>query len=128
MGNPVLGCAHRVLWPLVSQRPAAAAGLAPAQLVPSSALAETRMRDQLQRWALPQQPLSAPMFVVYGTNDTLIDAQWTTDAIARACALGGTITWQLQPGKGHGDIDFSAALSWIVERFAGEPATNDCRP
>jgi pimeloyl-ACP methyl ester carboxylesterase len=114
--------------PLVSQRPAAAAGLAPAQLVPSSALAETRMREQLQRWALPQQPLSAPMFVVYGTNDTLIDAQWTTDAIARACALGGTITWQLQPGKGHGDIDFSAALSWIVERFAGEPATNDCRP
>jgi pimeloyl-ACP methyl ester carboxylesterase len=114
--------------PLASQRPAAAAGLAPAQLVPSSTLAETRMREQLQRWALPQQPLSAPMFVVYGTNDTLIDAQWTTDAIARACALGGTITWQLQPGKGHGDIDFSAALSWIVERFAGQPATNDCRP
>ena len=113
--------------PLVNQRPAAAAGLAPAQLVPSSALAETRMREQLQRWALPQEPLSAPMYVVYGSNDTLIDAQWTTDAIARACALGGTITWQLQPGKGHGDIDFSAALSWIVERFAGKPATNDCQ-
>lgn len=112
--------------PLVNQRPAAAAGLAPAQLVPSSPTAENRMRDQLQKWALPQESLSAPMFVVYGSNDTLIDAQWTTDAIARACALGGTITWQLQPGKGHGDIDFSAALSWIVERFAGQPAANDC--
>ncbi|KAA0080246.1 alpha/beta fold hydrolase [Mycolicibacterium sp. P9-64] len=112
--------------PLVNQRPAAAAGLAPAQLVPSSPTAENRMRDQLQKWALPQESLSAPMFVVYGSNDKLIDAQWTTDAIARACALGGTITWQLQPGKGHGDIDFSAALSWIVERFAGQPAANDC--
>lgn len=112
--------------PLVNQRPAAAAGLGPAQLVPSSPAAATRMRDQLQRWALPQEPLSAPMYVVYGSNDTLIDAQWTTDAIARACALGGTITWQLQPGKGHGDIDFSQALSWIVDRFAGKPATNDC--
>jgi len=114
--------------PLVNQRPAAAAGLSAAQLVPSSATAATRMRDQLQRWALPQEPLSAPMYVVYGSNDTLIDAQWTTDAIARACALGGTITWQLQPGKGHGDIDFSQALSWIVDRFAGKPATNDCPP
>ena len=114
--------------PLVNQRPAAAAGLAPAQLVPRSEIAATRMRERLQRWALPQLPLSAPMYVVYGSDDRLIDAQWTTDAIARACALGGTITWQLQPGKGHGDIDFSAALSWIVERFGGEPATNDCRP
>jgi len=114
--------------PLVNQRPAAAAGLSAAQLVPSSATAATRMRDQLQRWALPQEPLSAPMYVVYGSNDTLIDAQWTTDAIARACALGGTITWQLQQGKGHGDIDFSQALSWIVDRFAGKPATNDCPP
>jgi dienelactone hydrolase len=113
--------------PLVNQRPAAAAGLTPAQLVPSSAIAATRMRERLARWALPQLPLSAPMYVVYGSDDTLIDAQWTTDAIARACALGGTIAWQLQPGKGHGDIDFSQALSWIVDRFAGKPATNDCR-
>lgn len=113
--------------PLVDQRSAAAAGLTPAQLVPSSAMAATRMRERLARWALPQQPLAAPMYVVYGSDDTLIDAQWTTDAIARACALGGTITWQLEPGKGHGDIDFSQALSWIVDRFAGKPATSDCR-
>jgi hypothetical protein len=112
---------------LVAQRPAAAVALTAAQLAPSSVIAADRLRERLQRWALPQHPLSAPMYVVYGSNDTLIDAQWTTDAIARACALGGTITWQLQPGKGHGDIDFSQALSWITERFAGKPATNDCR-
>ncbi|MDF2830620.1 MAG: hypothetical protein K0R01_3903, partial [Mycobacterium sp.] len=46
---------------------------------------------------------------------------------ARACALGGNVEWELQPGKGHGDIDFARALSWILERFAGRPATNDCR-
>jgi hypothetical protein len=84
------------------------------------------MRQLLQRWALPQQALSAPLYVVYGTNDTLIDAQWTTDAIARACSLGGSIDWDLQAGKGHGDIDFSAALAWIVDRFAGKPVTNEC--
>jgi pimeloyl-ACP methyl ester carboxylesterase len=112
---------------LVDRRPAAAVALTPAELTPSSAIAAARLRDRLQRWALPQLPLSAPMYVVYGSSDTLIDAQWTTDAIERACALGGTITWQLQQGKGHGDIDFSQALTWIVDRFAGKPVTNDCR-
>jgi pimeloyl-ACP methyl ester carboxylesterase len=112
--------------PLVNQRPAAAARLTQADVAPDSAIAATRMRQLLQRWALPQQTLTAPLDVVYGTNDTLIDAQWTTDAIARACSLGGSIDWDLQAGKGHGDIDFSAALAWIVDRFAGKPVTNEC--
>ncbi|MDT5128151.1 MAG: hypothetical protein QOH54_3795 [Mycobacterium sp.] len=112
--------------PLVERRAQAAAGLVPADIAPSSTVAASRMRQQLQRWALPQGPLSAPLYVVYGSNDTLIDAQWTTDAIARACSLGGPIVWDLQPGKGHGDIDFSAALLWIVDRFASKPVTNEC--
>jgi pimeloyl-ACP methyl ester carboxylesterase len=112
--------------PLVARRADVAVGLKPADVAPSSPAVATRMRQILQRWALPQQALSAPLFVVYGTNDTLIDPQWTTDAIARACSLGGLIAWDLQPGKGHGDIDFAPALAWIVDRFAGTPATNEC--
>jgi pimeloyl-ACP methyl ester carboxylesterase len=112
--------------PLVDRRADAAAHLSPADVAPNSPIAATRMRQLLQRWALPQQALSAPLYVVYGDKDTLIDAQWTTDAIARACSLGGSITWDVQPGKGHGDIDFSAALSWIVDRFAGKPVTDEC--
>ena len=113
--------------PLVAQRPTVSANLAPDDVKPSSPAAADRLRTPLQRWALPQQPLAAPMYVVYGDSDTLIDPGWTTDAIARACALGGTVQWELQAGKGHGDIDFSRALAWIVERFAGKPAANDCR-
>ena len=112
--------------PLVDQRPAASARLAPTDIKPATADAAARLRDPLARWALPQEPLTAPMYVVYGTDDTLIDAQWTTDAIARACARGGTVQWDLQPGRGHGDIDFGEALTWIVERFAGAPVSNEC--
>jgi pimeloyl-ACP methyl ester carboxylesterase len=112
--------------PLLDRRAEAAVGLAPADVAPNSPVAATRMRQQLQRWALPQQALTAPLYVVYGSNDTLIDAQWTTDAIARACSLGGPIAWDLQPGKGHGDIDFAPALVWIVDRFAGKPVANEC--
>jgi pimeloyl-ACP methyl ester carboxylesterase len=114
--------------PLVDRRAEAAVGVAPADVAPNSLVAATRMRQRLQRWALPQQALSAPLYVVYGSNDTLIDAQWTTDAIARACSLGGPIAWDLQPGKGHGDIDFGPALLWIADRFAGKPVTNECPP
>lgn len=113
--------------PLVDRRAEAAVGLGPADVAPNTPVAATRARELLQRWALPQQALSAPMYVVYGSNDTYIDAQWTTDAITRACALGGTIDWDLQSGKGHGDIDFTQALSWIVDRFAGKPVVNECR-
>jgi pimeloyl-ACP methyl ester carboxylesterase len=112
--------------PLVEQRPEAATRVAPTDIEPATPAAAARLREPLARWALPQKPLSAPMYVVYGSSDTLIDAQWTTDAIARACSLGGTIEWDLQAGKGHGDIDFGEALTWIVERFAGSPVANEC--
>lgn len=64
--------------------------------------------------------------MTYAGRDEFIDAQWTTDAIARACALGGTVVWQLQPDKGHGDVDVASRFDWIAERFAGIPASNDC--
>jgi pimeloyl-ACP methyl ester carboxylesterase len=112
--------------PLVEQRPAASARLAPTDISPATPAAAARLREPLTRWALPQEPLTAPMYVVYGSRDTLIDAQWTTDAIARACALGGTVEWDQQGGRGHGDIDFGEALTWIVERFAGGPVVNEC--
>ena len=65
--------------------------------------------------------------MTYGGADTLIDAQWTTAAIARACALGGVVDWDLQPDKGHGDVDITYQLPWMADRFAGKQATNECR-
>lgn len=94
---------------------------------PGSRAAADRVRKLLSAWALPQRRLSAPLSIVYGGADTLIDATWTTDAIARACALGGNVEWELQPTKGHGDVDISHQLAWIADRFAGRPAVNECR-
>jgi hypothetical protein len=110
----------------VSDRPAAAQALQPGDLKPSTRAAADRLRELLEAWALPQQRLSAPMSVVFGGKDTFIDVQWTTDAISRACALGGTVVWQLQPDKGHGDVDVEPQFHWLADRFAGKPATNDC--
>ena len=84
------------------------------------------MRALLLAWALPQRRLSAPLAVTYSGRDTFIDPRWTAGAIARACALGGTVVWQLQPDKGHGDVDVSSRFDWLADRFAGKPAANDC--
>jgi len=94
---------------------------------PATPAAAERVRKLLSAWALPQRRLSAPLSVAYGGADSLVSAQWTTDAIAKACALGGNVEWDLQPSKGHGDVDVSAQIAWIADRFAGRPAVNECR-
>jgi hypothetical protein len=98
----------------------------PQDIEPATPAAAARLRQLLAKWAVPQRRLSAPLSVVYGGEDTYIDAQWTTDAIARACALGGTVVWDLQPHSGHGDVDIAHQFQWVADRFAGKPATNDC--
>lgn len=112
--------------PLVTDRDAAIAELRPEDTVPADAAAADRLRALLRGWSLPQQPLSAPLSVVYGDLDTFIDYQWTADAILRACALGGVVDWTVAEGKGHGDVDLAAQLEWVADRFAGNPPTNDC--
>ncbi|MDF2584343.1 MAG: hypothetical protein K0R33_2986 [Mycobacterium sp.] len=103
-------------------------------LKPRTPAAADQLRAYLRQWALPQQPLAAPLSVVYGGEDEYIDPPWTTDALARACALGGTVVWEFQPDKGHGDLEVADQLGWLAERLdglpvqppAGEAAANAC--
>ena len=86
--------------PKVSDRAAAAASVRPGTSRPPAPPPRTACADCSTQWALPQRRLSAPLSVTYSGRDTFIDPRWTTGAIARACALGGTVVWQLQPDKG----------------------------
>lgn len=112
--------------PMVADRDAAADELTPADLVPATPAAADRLRSLLAEWALPHQPLSAPLAVVYSGQDEFIDEQWTTEALARACALGGKVSWRLDPTKGHGNVDLSDHFGWIADRFADKPVTDEC--
>jgi pimeloyl-ACP methyl ester carboxylesterase len=101
--------------------------LGPRDFAPDSADAAIHLRDLLQRWAIPQKPLSAPLYVWYGGKDPYIDAAWTKPAIQRACELGGTITIEFDPNGGHNPVSGDAVLAWLADRFAGKPAPNDCK-
>jgi alpha-beta hydrolase superfamily lysophospholipase len=107
-------------------RNAAAAELKDTDFIPRTPEAADRLRALLKQWALPHDRVSAPLSIIYGGQDTLIDSQWTTDAIARACALGGPIVWDLQPDKDHGNVDISTQFDWLADRFAGKPAASEC--
>lgn len=110
----------------VHDRASAVKLLQPGDLGPDTSAAADGVREILQGWALPQRRLTAPLSVIYGGDDTYIDPQWTTDAIAYACRLGGVITFAMQPAKGHGDIDIESQFTWLADRFAGRAAPDDC--
>jgi pimeloyl-ACP methyl ester carboxylesterase len=101
--------------------------LGPHDFAPDTADAAIQLRDLLQQWAIPQKPLSAPLYVWYGGQDAFIDAAWTAAAIERACERGGSITVDFDPNGGHNPQTGAAVIAWITDRFAGKPATNDCK-
>jgi pimeloyl-ACP methyl ester carboxylesterase len=100
--------------------------LTPKDLAPQSQQAADQLRALLQAWALPQRPLSAPLSVWYGGADTFVDPHWTARAIRAACKLGGIISIEYEPTKGHEDFDLMTQANWMIDRFAGKPAQNDC--
>jgi hypothetical protein len=112
---------------LVHDRASAVKELKASDLIPKSPAAADRIRQVLKQWALPQQRLSAPLYVWYSGRDTFIDADWTTAAIQRACAMGGTVVWHFEPDKGHSEGGWGELLDWLKDRFAGMPVSNGCR-
>lgn len=98
----------------------------PSDLEPASAEAEAKVTSLLALSRLPAGPASAPMIVVYGGQDEFIDSQWTENAIADGCAKGDVIEAIFQPDKGHGDVDGSATVQWLGERFGDVPPPSTC--
>lgn len=109
------------------QRGEAIKRLGPKDFAPDTADAAIHLRDLLKQWALPQKPLSAPLYVWYGGQDPFIDADWTKAGIEKACEMGGTVTVDFDPNGGHNPPTGDAVIAWIADRFAGKPAANDCK-
>lgn len=98
------------------------------QVRPSDLLSTARLRDLLHRLALPQRPLSAPMLVVNGGADELIDPNWVSDAVSRACRFGGDVTHIELAHRGHNDVGLGEfEMQWIHERFAGVLTASPCQ-
>jgi pimeloyl-ACP methyl ester carboxylesterase len=100
--------------------------ITPDDLVPSSVAATDVLRDHLRTSSLPRRPLAAPAYVIYGGQDVLIPPAWTDAALQRACESGDVVRIDLQPDRGHSDVDVSPVMGWLADRFRGDPAPNSC--
>lgn len=112
--------------PLVAERSKVTGEIIPDDLRPATPEAVETLRSYLQKMSLPKGPAVAPMLVMYGGNDMLVPAAWTDRALTAACGMGDVIDIQLQPEKGHSDIDITSAFGWVNQRFRNAPAPNSC--
>lgn len=125
--------ARSVFLSCTGDQEAAKVGIATAapasEFRPSSQAAADRLRGQLGQFAvpLPSERATAPMFVAYGTDDTLIDPRWTVDAVRRACRAGDTVDLRVVQGQPHGTLDLGPIpQDWVDDRAAGRRAVNSC--
>ena len=99
------------------------ARIGPDDLRPATPQALSLLRGYLRKTSLPLGPAKAPMLVVFGKDDPLIPAGWTTRAVVRACGIGDSVTVREQSSPAVSD---PAVLAWMAGRFAGTAARDDC--
>ncbi|OEJ60029.1 hypothetical protein BGM19_20585 [Streptomyces agglomeratus] len=71
----------------------------------------------------------APVLVMQGTADTVINPNSTTQYVKRACRFGQPVQYSKYRGATHQTIPVVAEkqyLNWIADRFAGRPAPSTC--
>ncbi len=101
--------------------------ITPDDLRPATPQATDVLRNYLQQMSLPKSRAAAPMLVLFGDRDQVVNPEWTESAIRRACDMGDVVTAFVAVGRGHTDIDPGTALTWITQRFdnSAEPL-NTC--
>lgn len=100
--------------------------LSPADLVPATDADADALTALLARRSVPDQRAAAPMLVVYGGRDQLVNWRWTAAAIAAACSRGDTLQSQFQPTADHGGVNGDSVVGWIINRFNDEQAFSTC--
>jgi acetyl esterase/lipase len=74
-------------------------------------------------------PPRIPLFLAQGTTDELVRPDVTRAYMQQQCEAGGKVTMMWVQGVGHGLVardSADAAVSWMMDRFAGRPAPSDC--
>jgi pimeloyl-ACP methyl ester carboxylesterase len=74
-------------------------------------------------------PANIPLFLAQGTIDNLVLPEVTRAYFTQQCKAGGKVRMIWLPNEGHGFAgrdSADAAVDWMMARFAGEPAPDDC--
>jgi pimeloyl-ACP methyl ester carboxylesterase len=72
---------------------------------------------------------SIPLFLAQGTTDDIVRPEVTRAYMARQCKAGSKVTMMWVQDVGHAFVardSANAAVGWMMDRFAGQPAPSDC--
>lgn len=75
------------------------------------------------------RPIPAPLLVVQGGADTLIDPFFTQAFVAKECKVGTRVDYVLFPNAGHGTVIAAARatfLRFLAARVRGAPVPDAC--
>jgi alpha-beta hydrolase superfamily lysophospholipase len=75
------------------------------------------------------EPSKAPILVMQGLADTVINPNSTTQFVQRACGFRQPVEYKTYPGQTHQTIPSAAEseyLHWIAGRFDGRRAPSNC--
>jgi pimeloyl-ACP methyl ester carboxylesterase len=104
--------------------------LRPDDLRPRDDAATTALRDALSAAALPGNtpPATAPILVVYATDDLVVPQGGVARAVKSACAKGDSIVVMRRIGDTGTTNDqiIQTSLSWLRARFDGVPPLDVC--
>jgi alpha-beta hydrolase superfamily lysophospholipase len=73
----------------------------------------------------------APVLVLQGTADTVVNPNGSTQYVRRACGFSRPVEYSVYPGATHQTIPFvsqSEYVRWIADRFARKRARSSCPP
>lgn len=83
--------------------------------------------DLESRTNLPRSATTLPTYIARGDADHLVSTAWSTDAIAKMCALGTPVHDLVVPGDHDAPEHVSDQwMSWVDDLFAGIPIATTC--
>lgn len=74
-------------------------------------------------------PPKLPTYIAQGDADVIVQPTVTRGYAARLCHAGSAVTFDSITGVGHGGIGMKSAptaVAWMADRFAGNPAPDQC--
>lgn len=89
----------------------------------------TAWRERFQQNTDGLVPSVAPVLVMQGTADTVVNPNGSTQYVQRACGFGRQVQYTTYPGATHQTIPNVARpeyVRWIADRFAGRSAPSNC--
>jgi len=101
----------------------------PGSLAPGDISEDEVIVDLFEQSSAGDRPAGAPVLVVQGTTDMIVNKGSTDRFVEKVCALGDVVDYVTYEGAGHVDVVATAKpdiLAWISARFTGDAARSTC--